>query len=271
MTNEELVTEIQAGNSELITQLWDQCYGFVRQQALRWAKAWVNRADFDLDDLIQSGYIALSEAVRGFTEEKGHSFISYLAFHLKTEFARCAGCRTPAQAREPLNHAISIDMPAYSGDLENDITVGDTIPSTEQGFEDVEEAVFNQQLAGTLNKALHTLPDRLRKVMELYYLHRCTYIEIADLLSISHSRAGQLTKEGLRRLRRCPYTSTLFEMYGSSRNYFKHTSYCSWKHSGTSSPEWELLKKEKDARMEIIKHCLNMGMTMEKAQALFPL
>ena len=242
MSNEELTKAIQAGEYALMEQLWQQCRKFVHQQANRWARAWLNRADFDIDDLMQAGYIALYEAVRGFTEEKGHSFISYLAFHLKTEFARCAGYRTPAQAREPLNHGTSLDMPAYSGDMENDTTIGDTIPSVEQGFEEVEEAIFNQQLAETLNKALQTIPDRLRSVVELYYLHGLTYYEIADMMRVSHSRIGQLNKDGLRRLRKCAYTSTLYEMYGG--NYYRHTSYSSWKYSGTSSPEWELLKKE---------------------------
>lgn len=270
MSNEELTEAIQAGEYALMEQLWQQCRGFVYQQASRWAKAWANRADFDIDDLMQSGYIALCEAVRGYTAGNGYSFITHLAFRLKTEFSRCTGCRTPAQAREPLNHATSLDMPAYSGDMESDITVGDTIPDNEQGYEDVEEAIFNQQLAETLDKALQTLPDKVRRVVELYYLHRMTYIEIAEILRVSHSRIGQLNKEGLRRLRKCAYTSTLYEMYGGSRNYYKHTSYSSWKYSGASSPEWELLKKEKDARMEIIKHCLNRGMTMEEAQRLFP-
>lgn len=271
MSNEELTKAIQSGEYERMEQLWTQCRGFVYQQANRWARAWANRPDFDIDDLMQAGYIALCEAVRGFQEEKGHSFISYLAFHLKTEFARCAGCRTPAQAKEPLNHATSLDAPAYN-DPENDTTIGENIPVVEPGFEIIEEDIFNQQIASLLDQALDTLPEKQREVIEMYYLRRFTYLKIAELLECSHSRAGQLVKDGLKRLRNGKYAPLLSEIYYGDRNYYKHTSYSAWKYSGTSSPERELLWKERQAHQRLLKHCVDhMGMTMEEAQALFPL
>ena len=138
MTNEELVAKIQDGESCLIEQLWRQCYGFIRQQAIRWGRAWESRPDFDVDDLTQAGYIALCEAVKGYEKERG-GFLGFLLFYLKTEFAKVAGCRTEAQMKEPLNCAVSLDAPAYN-DSDGDLTFGESIPVDDQGFEEVEAA-----------------------------------------------------------------------------------------------------------------------------------
>lgn len=108
LTNEELVIAIQAGDQEKMEQLWQQCYGFIRQQAIRWARAWENRADFELDDLINSGYFALCGACSAFQPGRG-SFINLLGMCIKTAFSEVAGCRTMAQKMEPLNNAISLD------------------------------------------------------------------------------------------------------------------------------------------------------------------
>ena len=36
MTMTPPTTAIQAGESDLMDQLWKQCFGFIRQQAMKW-------------------------------------------------------------------------------------------------------------------------------------------------------------------------------------------------------------------------------------------
>ena len=38
MSNEELAVAIQAGDTSLLKLLWEQCYGFIRQQATRFIR-----------------------------------------------------------------------------------------------------------------------------------------------------------------------------------------------------------------------------------------
>lgn len=269
MTNEELAMEIQSGKDDLMGQLWEQCLGFIRQQAIRWARAWESRPDFDADDLTQAGYIALCGAVRGFQEGRG-SFLGFLSFHLKTEFSKVAGCYTSAQLKDPLNNAIRMDAPAYN-DPDSEVTIGETIPFDESGFEDVEEALFNQQLASILDQAMQELPENQRRVIELYYLHRLTYIQIAEILHCSTSYPGQLVKDGLKGLKKGSYAPTLSEILYGERNYYKNTGYSAWKSTGCSSPERELLWKEYQMRGRNLAHCVeHLGMTMEQAKRLFP-
>lgn len=269
MTNEELAVAIQNGSKDLMDQLWRQCYGFIRQQALKWARAWESRSDFDADDLTQAGYIALCEAVRGFQKDRG-GFLGFLSFHLKTEFSRVAGCRTETQLKDPLNGAVSLDAPAYN-DKDNETTLGDTLPADDPGFEVVEEDLMNQYLAKVLDQALRELPENQRRVIELYYLHRLTYIQIAEILHCATSYPGQLIKDGLKGLKNGSYAPKLSEALYGEQNYYKHTGFRAWKYSGSSSPEWELLKKENSMWWRNIRHCVErLGMTMEQAKRLFP-
>ena len=270
MTNEELVAAIQAGNDDLMCQLWKQCKGFICQQALKWDRAFQNRPDFDVDDLTQAGYMALCEAVRGYQKDRG-GFLGFLSFYLKIEFSKVAGCRTETQSKEPLNGAVSLDAPAYN-DEDSNVLFGETLPFNDPGFEDVERDLMNEHLAKVLDQAMKELPDNQRRVIELYYLHRMTYIQIAKILYCSTSYPGQLVKDGLKGLRCGRYAPTLSEILYGERNYYKHTGFSSWKYSGSSSPEWELLKKEKSIWLRNIHHCVDrLGMTMEQAQRLFPM
>lgn len=268
MTNEELVFAIQKGNYDSTEQLWKQCYGFIRQQAIRWAKAWEKRSDFDAEDLTQAGYIALCGAVQGYQEGRG-SFIGYLAFYLKTEFTKIVG-RTERQQNDPLNGAVSLDAPAYN-DPDSDVTVGETIPFDEAGFDEVEDALFNQQLGALLDQAMEELTEKQRRAIQLYYLQGQTYNQIANEFHCATSYPGQLVKDGLKELKCGSYAPALLETLCGERNYYRHTSLSSWKHSGSSSPEWEVLKKEEKVRQWRIQHCVDrMGMTLEQANHLFP-
>ncbi len=242
MTNEELVARIQAGESDLIERLWWQCYGFIRQQAIRWAKAWESRSDFDVDDLTQAGYIALCAAVNAFQENRG-IFIAVLSYYLKTEFSEVARCHHTAQLKEPLNGALSLDAPVYK-DLDNEVTLGETIPVSEPGFEVVEDAVFNQRLAKLLRQAAECLPEKQRMAIEMHYLQEKPYAEVAKTLDCSISYSQQCSKDGLRNMKQGAFAPAMSEMLYGDRNYYRHTSFSAWKHSGCSSPEWELMRKE---------------------------
>lgn len=95
MSNEELAVAIQGGNTSLLKLLWEQCYGFIRQQATRFIRVYDGQCSFDVDDLIQESYFGLCEACKTFRPEKS-SFCHWLTLYLKTVFACVAGFRTAA-------------------------------------------------------------------------------------------------------------------------------------------------------------------------------
>lgn len=275
-TNEELATAIQAGEREAIETLWGQCYGFVCLYANKWARAWVDRPSFDADDFIQSGYIAMCEAVKAYQADKG-AFITLFAYYLKTEFAKVAGCRTAAQMNEPINNAVRLDAPA-GNDEDGEITTGDTIPVDDPGFEEVEEAMHKAYMRRAVKDAVYSLPERQRIAIEAHYLDGKTYGDIAALLNVSEGRIGQLMKQGLRELRNGTHAPTLSELLWGERDLYLHTGFTAWKETGCSVQEWTLLWKDRqtrrhrltDTRAAKIRYCVEVrGMDREQAERLF--
>ena len=193
MTNEELAKEIQQGRTALIETLWAQCYGFIKQQAIKWGRAWERRKDFDTEDLIQSGYFAICSAVEGFTPERG-SFTTYLAFCLKQEFAKVVGCRTAAQLKEPIHNCVSFDDPV-GGDTDG-LTVGDTVGAECVELEAMEDRIYQEQLSSLVFEAVDKLPAQQRIAIKKHYLQDWTFSAIAEELRVSNSRVGQIAMMG---------------------------------------------------------------------------
>ena len=199
MTNEELAIAIQGGNDALTGELWEWCKGFICKEATRWARAFESRPDIDVDDLIQSGYIALINAVQGFDAGKG-TFLTLLGYTLKSAFADACGVRTQAQRQDPIKSPLRFES-LVSGDADG-LELGDTISDQRNCIEEVEEAIYSGYVSKTVHKAVDDLKSQQqREVINQYYFRRKTHKEIADCLALSCSRVQQIEKEGLRSLR----------------------------------------------------------------------
>ena len=248
-SNEELVAMIQAGEREQLPALWDQVQAFVRFEAARWLRAWQkSRPSLEFDDLYQYGYIALCEAVKTYQEGENMSFIGWLAFYLKTEFAQEIGCRTPKQLRERRTLVLSLDAP-LGGEAE-DITLGDMVADQEDKYADVETAVYHEQLKAVVGKALKELPQPQREAIQLRYYDGLTLAEIGGEIGISTEQARQRENKGLRALRKGRAAADLREAYYGDRNHYRGTGYGAWLYRGCSAPEWELIRREEWERRQ---------------------
>lgn len=101
MENEQLVARIQAGEdvAENMLKLYDQNKGFIAKVAKKY------QGLAELEDLMQEGYIGLSDAVGHFDAGRGVSFIHYAAFWIRQGMKRyvdnCGSTiRLPVHARE---------------------------------------------------------------------------------------------------------------------------------------------------------------------------
>lgn len=264
MTNEELAIEIQKGNSTLLETLWNQTKGFVWQQAKRWALAWQARKDFDINDLVQSGYIAMVNAVQCY-DQQGGTFLTLLNYSLLTEFSNVAGCRTERQKNEPLNKAASLDEPIKGNDEAKRVrTLADTIETEEPAFEAIEEADFRAHLAQAVRDAVSDLPDQQRRTVEAHWLNGQSYKDIAAALNVSQSRIGQINTAALRALRKGEHAPKLSEYLYGDRNYYKNTGFRAWKRTGSSAVEREAEYREQQ-RSWLLHLILSKNMKVEEA------
>ena len=128
LSNEDLAIRIQAGENDLISQLWDQVYRFIRQQARIHMRitnnAYGGAVGYEEDDLVQQSYFALLRAVKYYKADAGASFITILAYTLKRAFSNVRG-----RVGDAMSRAVSGDVPAFPDDAVT--TVLDILPDTD--------------------------------------------------------------------------------------------------------------------------------------------
>lgn len=247
MSNEEMVAEIQAGAAEYMGELWEQIDGLVKQQAKKVISALAlrgNSCGVEFDDLYQTGYIALTEAVKTYRPE-GMSFAAWLVLYLKSAFAAATGYRTTSGKNEPLNNALSLDMPI--GDEADGLTLGDCVEDSKATDEiaiTVEE-LWKNQLSDALNEALATIPKQQANILRLRYFEERSLEDTRRQLGISRDRVAQEERRGLRQLR----TDTLLQFY--EFDYYGGTGLTAYRNSGTSVQERYLLELERKSRKTV--------------------
>lgn len=99
VSNEELVTLIQAGDRDRIVELWHQVQRMVYKQAARWA----GLGGTTIEDLTQTGFIAM----------------------LRAELSAATGYNSQRSWFDPLQNAVSLDAPLEDSE---DATLADFIP-----------------------------------------------------------------------------------------------------------------------------------------------
>lgn len=194
--NEELVLAIQSGANDRILELWEQVSGLVKWHANRVFSAMElqgNCRGLEFDDLLQTGFIAMLEAVDTFKPESG-TFSTWLTFHIHSAFAEVSDYRTKCRRNDPINSALSLDTP-LSDDSES-ATMYEIIPDSAAvaALEAVEERIYQEQLHETLEDVLSELPEKRSKVLRLRYYQNQTLAEVGNMVNVSPEMARQLEK-----------------------------------------------------------------------------
>ena len=244
MSNEELVAGIQAGATERMGELWAQIDGLVKQQAQKVMSALRLRGNpcgIEFDDLYQTGYIALTEAVRTYKPD-GMAFSVWLVYYLKSAFAAATGYRTTGGQNEPLNNALSLDMAA--GEETDGLTLGDCIedPRAAEQITGTVDELWNNQLSGALAEALAAIPELRADILRLRYFEDLSLENIRHRVGISRDRATMEERRGLRDLR----TDKLRQFY--EFDYYGGTGLTVFRNTGTSVQERYLLELERNSQ-----------------------
>lgn len=149
----------------------------VAKQAHRWFLNNSRRVEFD--DLYQSGFLAMMEAVRTFDPDGGSSFLSWMGNnHLKTAFMTALGARTEKQRQDPLHTAASLDAPLQ---VDEDLTIGDMVQDPVDCMAKADRRIWLEQLHDELDRALDTLPAEQRTALRRRFYHGMTFAEAAAL------------------------------------------------------------------------------------------
>ncbi len=198
MTNEELVILIQQGERHLLPQLWEGVRRYVAKIARSYMVIYDGRYGVEIDDLMQSGFLAMVNAVESYTPREAN-FLTWLTYHVKTAFAEATNRRTKSQKRNPLHIASSLYDP-MPGDEDGELLLMDTIPGPD-AFEDVEAKIYREQLRADLEAVLSTIPEKNADVLRLHFFEDKELTEIAESRGISTAAVSAYKREGLQKMR----------------------------------------------------------------------
>lgn len=188
----------------------------------------------EVEDLMQTGMVALIEAARGY-EDRGHAFATYASMRVRGAMVdslrrHAAGSRTAMKRRRefgalrtrfeqshgrvPCEAEIAelaeLPIEAYR-DAARDAesvrheSIDDLYSDHSMWFADVadlpEEALSKAQLATALADAIKTLPAREAMVLQLYFVEEMNLDEIGETLGVGAARICQIKKAALDKVR----------------------------------------------------------------------
>lgn len=169
MTDEDIVEEYRAGNSEALEYLINKYKNFVRAKARSYFLIGADR-----EDIVQEGMVGLYKSIRDFRGDKLTSFKAFAELCITRQIITAIKTAT-RQKHIPLNSYVSLDKPIY--DEDSDRTLLDVICGSR--VTDPEELIINQEeFSGLEDKMGEILSDLERRVLMLYLDGR-SYQEIA--------------------------------------------------------------------------------------------
>lgn len=252
MSNEELVAEIQAGATEYLSELWEQVAGLVKWKATRVMTVLNGRGGVEIEDLYQSGYLAMVKAAETYDPAAGSAFSTWFMFHLKRAFAEATGYRTKRGQSEPLNNSISLDTPLTDDTDSNDLMDVIADPAGLQWRESLEDAMWRKQLQAVVDAALSTVPEQYREILRLRYWDDMTLEDIGNLRGLSKERVRQMENKGIRQLRQPKTASQLYPFYDF--DFYSGNGLGAFRRSGMSAQERYLLIQEERKERESRRH-----------------
>jgi len=224
---------VRSGNSPERDRFLESHIDLVRYVALRLASRLP--VSVELDDLVNDGILGLLDAVEKFDPQRGVRFRTYAERRvrgaildglrqrdwqprtlrrgqreLEETMVRLGSLHGRAASEEELASAMGIELARLRRLLRDANTASivplDQIPqgldlSLPHGSDEPQAALELKQLFECLAEELVRLPDRERKVLELYYHEELNMKEVGAVLGVTESRVCQLHAQAAARLR----------------------------------------------------------------------
>lgn len=170
MSTDQIAAAVQAGQADRL-ELWEAVRRFAYGRAYRWIRATEGRGGVTVDDLMQCAFLALVAALEAWDPAPG-SFITLYGLKLKAAFTEATGQRTKRDQLDPLEHALSLDVPLTDGEGEP-FTLADVVedPAAVSAFVDIEERDRRARLHKALRTALQALPEAQRAAVVGFFAH----------------------------------------------------------------------------------------------------
>lgn len=199
-SNEDIAVIAQKGDLNATHELWERVKWLVYKLVSKYSGLCkMYRVEFD--DILQSGYIAFTKALKYYDAEKGLKFTSYLQFNVQTAVHDTFEIRGKRnyQFWDSLNDYVFIES-------SSNVEVLDTLESEEatEALEAVETECNNQALRSKLYELLEVLNEQEATIIKEHYFNNRTFTDIAEEMNLSTQRISGVHQRALQRLR-TPY------------------------------------------------------------------
>ena len=188
----------------------------------------------ELEELIQTGMVALVEAAQGY-EDRGHAFATYASVRIRGSMIdlvrrNATICRSAiarrrelaavrarleqslARAPEPAEMAEAMGLPAEEYRRLIDATAAITHDSLDEVYsehslwfaddgEGADTLLERKDAQAAVAAAIATLPEREQQVLQLYFVEELNLEEIGAVLGVGAARICQIKKAALDRMR----------------------------------------------------------------------
>ena len=209
MTNEELAIEIQNGKTEYYPVLWDQVERFIKKKANERMRVLPKDVDVEFDELYDSGFFAVVQAVKYFKPEAGFTFLTCLSYSLKTAFSEVTGIRTAKGRNNPLRYAVSLDAPVAD---DKSLTLGDVLADDTDFVEESAQRANRRAMRKALDAALDKLPPKEAEAIRLQYYSGYNLEQTAEAMGLDQRQVISLRYLGMTKLQ-TPEIAAELEQY----------------------------------------------------------
>lgn len=210
MQHEDLVKEIQQGDTEALEALWNDVKRFARYIVRRYTP----KPSVDVDDLMQCAFLGVLAAA--LAHDGRYDFTSLMSWCIRRE---CRRALSLDRRREP--DLVSYDAPI--SDNPEDGTFIDAIP--DDNLREAILAVELQELRKAVQEAVRALPDRQKAIIKQHYFEGRTLEDIAQSEGVTKERIRQIEEKGFDALSRskhlAPYVEYCAPVKGVSLRSFQ--------------------------------------------------
>ncbi len=191
-------------------------------------------ASLELEDLVQTGLMALLEAARGY-EDRGYAFATYASTRVRGAMIdqlrkEARMTRSAMQARRKLSgtrnaleqqlmrsptsaemaSALGLDAEAYHSIVSSSVpiedgSIDDHYTDQTMEFADLgpgaDSGMELSERSECLSECISNLPEREALVLQLFFVEECNLEEIGQILGVGAARVCQIKKQAIERLR----------------------------------------------------------------------
>ena len=192
-----IAAAVQNGELDVLT-LWAAVRGYAYRKARRWAAALEHKSGQDIEDLMQEAFLAMLRALETYQGGGGMSFLGWWKMYLRKAFNGALGMLHSASRCDPVRRCESLYRPVGEGGE----LLGDLLEDRENPVEELERALWREELRRALRLALEELPGSNREMVVRRYCQGVKLRQIAAEAGTSTQAVSETTRRTLKTLRK---------------------------------------------------------------------